>query len=449
MKPVAIRPHSPPPEFGLDWNNASQQSLAFLLGLVPTAGPLLSTLLFIFWPPGDTDVWAEVEDQVKRTIHKELSTLVSAEVTASLQGLHANVSSYAVALRGASDTPLFVSEKWNVANGCFLQQLPMFQLKGYESALLPLFAQFANLHLALLRDGVLCGAQWGWSPAVIGQIQSDLVKAIRDYMNYARDTIDKGLKEAWQTPTDARACQPFKAANAFTREMTLTVTDYMIMWPYFDAGKYPNGVTIINEREIYTDPQGSFSSAGQIALPLNIATQPIQQITVWGWDRIDALQVVYPPNGGPNGITTTPRMGDDKGGANTPPHGGVFQVFNNPVVKVSGASGDILNALELTFADKTSSGRLGGAYPGGDPFAWEFPEEVLTSVYVNGYSGHYGSAECALFGFRFKPESELSDPVRRILYVTAIKDAGSFGPAQPGWDEARTAFWDDLARQQA
>jgi hypothetical protein len=94
-------------------------------------------------------------------------------------------------------------------------------------------------------------------------------------------------------------------------------------------------------------------------------------------------------------------MGDQGGGSNQPPEGGTFNVSNNPVTVAAGLAGDILNAFTLTFEDGTSSGQLGGLFSGGDPFSFSYSGEILSSLHINGISQYYGSADCAVFGFKY------------------------------------------------
>jgi hypothetical protein len=101
------------------------------------------------------------------------------------------------------------------------------------------------------------------------------------------------------------------------------------------------------------------------------------------------------------GRTLTPRMGDANGGSNQAPNGGVFDVSNNPVTVARGRAGDILNAFKFTFQDGTTSYKLGGGADGGDSFAFGYAGEVLSSIHINGTSDSYGSADCAVFGFKF------------------------------------------------
>ncbi|MBI4909472.1 MAG: hypothetical protein HY820_37990 [Acidobacteria bacterium] len=430
---------------GFDWNNAAEQGIAGILGLVPEVGPLLSALVYIFWPQSKEDIWGEIEAQVEALIQKDLSQLVQTEVSASLQGLNNVLNDYLLALKDGTGDPTYISEKWNIANGDFLQQLPTFQMSGYQVLLLPLFAQFSNMHLSLLRDGVLGGAKWGWTPAILKQTQITLTSTIAAYAAYAQTTYQTGLTNVQSsTPGNNQQAQPFRAVNQYVRQMTLTVLDFMNMWQYFDVSKYPNGVSVYLNREIYSDPQGTCDDSGPIVLP-SPPTAPISQISVWAWDRIDAVQLTYPAGGGPGGVTTTARMGDQGGGSNSPPHGGVFQVAANPVVTAGGLSGDIVNAMNFTFANGSSSGQLGGNYPGGGPFSYSYPNEILSSIHINGISNYYGSADCVVYGFKFRQSNQLSADTERLLYVTApVVPSGT--PEHSTVDQAaRNSYWKHLA----
>jgi hypothetical protein len=179
--------------------------------------------------------------------------------------------------------------------------------------------------------------------------------------------------------------------------MTLGVLDFANLWPSFST---TTPTTVYLDREIYSDPVGTCDNSGPIALD-PAPTAPPTQIYVWGWDRIDAVQLVYPPSCGPAGHTITARMGDQNGGSDQSPHGGVFDVSNNPVTVARGRAGDILNSFKFTFQDGTTTYMLGGGAGGGDSFGFGYTGEVLSSIHINGVSTSYGSADCAVFGFKF------------------------------------------------
>jgi hypothetical protein len=122
----------------------------------------------------------------------------------------------------------------------------------------------------------------------------------------------------------------------------------------------------------------------------------ITNLNVWGWDRIDAAQVAY-------GGTWGPRMGDQGGGSNQPPHGWSGPIADDdPITVAAGRSGDIINAMQFSFKSGKETNLLGGNYPGGDPFSFSFGGHQLSSLKIMGVaSSPYNSADCVIFGFRY------------------------------------------------
>lgn len=438
-----------------DWNHAAETSIETALQMVPYVGGLLGALVDIFWPQSEENVWAEIEQDVERLINQKISQLVSEQVQNSLAGLKNNLADYLTAVN--DQDPKTIPDRWITADGDFDQQLPSFQTQGYELLLLPLFAQFANLNLSLLRDGVLNGASWGWNDKTQQSNLAKLQQKITDYTTYAQKIYQQGHDNlAKSTKANYHECEPFRTLNAFQRQMTTGILDFLQLWPYFDPSKYPKPVSIYLDREIYSDPVGTADDSGPINLPTR-PTQPISQITVWAWDRIDAVQLTYPSGGGPGGVTTTPRMGDI-GGSNQPPYGGVFNVSSNPVVVAAGLADDICNAFSFTFKDGTSSGTLGGNDAGGLSFSFSYAGEILSSIHINGVSSFYGSADCAVFGFKYEKTKSASVEALRRLYIASPKGATVQQLAQRcaakpasvdelqeaaaagGWDRQREAF---------
>lgn len=454
--------------YDVDYNNAARVVISTALGQVPEVGFVLSALVNIFWPSSKEDVWAEIKEKVEELIDEKISDLVYQQVQEDLEGLNNNMNEYLWAVKN-SQVKTYISEKYNIVLGDFLQQRPHFQSKGYELLLLPLFAQFGNMHLSLLRDGVLYGADWGWTEEIQQHNLQQLQDTIKSYHSYVQTTYDNGLRDTTiNAPHNKHYTEPFNTVNKFSREMTLTVLDFQYMWPYFNPVKYPDPVKVYLDREIYSEAVGTSDDSGPISLP-KPPTQPISKIEVWGWDRIDACQVTYPQGGGPNGVTQTQRMGDKSGGSSQPPHGGVFDLTKRgPVVEVKARTGDILNAWWFVFSDGSSSNMLGGNYKGGSDHTFSYSDEILSSIRIMGISHSYGSADCAVFGFKFTKESELPESsLLRTVYVASPtpiepkKLAAFFGvhdPEEGGnkiqgwvkdyhWDTMRERHWHSMNEQ--
>lgn len=445
------------------WNNAAENWIAGVLGLVPEVGSVLSGLVYIFWPQSGEDVWAEMEQQVEDLVDKKIDQLVYEDAMEAVAGLQNVLNDYLSAVQTGDTTN--ISTQWIAAREAFSHDMPQFQATGYQFLLLPMFVQVVNMNLALLRDGVLFGSSWGWNEAYTQSIVDDLSSKIKSFSAYANQIYQEGYQQVVaSTPTNYNECQPFRSVNAYVRSMTLGILDFVQLWAYFDTTAYPPPVTIYLDREIYSDPQGTCTDSGAINLP-SPPTQPISQFSVWAWDRIDAVQVTYPASGGPGGVTETARMGDQSGGSNQPPHGGVFNVSTNPVTIAAGLSGSILNAFTFTFKDGTNSGQLGGNYDGGSAFSYSYANELLSSIHINGVSNYYGSADCAVFGFKYDPAATININTLRTLYIASptplsLEQAAARSGAKPigvdeltatataeAWDAQRQTYWAYLNSQ--
>lgn len=384
-----------------NWNYDAEVLMATLLSMVPEVGSILSGLVYIFWPSSGQDVWTQVEQQTAQLIQQQISQQVFQQVVDTLTGLQSVLNDYLLELNtGDLDE---IRDYWTAADVAFDENLPAFQEPGYQLLLLPLFAQVANLELSLLRDGVLFGAEWGWNQKQVETVQTKLTQNISEFQTYAEDWYQQGYNQVvLGTQQNYHKCEPFLSVNGYVRQMTLSVLDFMNLWPYLDPSVYPNTATPYLDREIYSDPVGTCDDSGAINLPTP-PTQPILQMTIWGGDRIDAAQLTYPAGGGPGGVTQTSRMGDQNGGTNQPPYGGVFTLSDTvQVVEVGGFSGDILNAFSFTLSDGTQTGKLGGGNPGGTAFSFSYPGQIMSSLHINGISDAYGTADCAVFGFKYQ-----------------------------------------------
>lgn len=114
-------------------------------------------------------------------------------------------------------------------------------------------------------------------------------------------------------------------------------------------------------------------------------------------------------------MTQTSRMGNKDGGA-----ANVFDLTTlGPVTGVMTQSGTILDAWWFTFSDGSTSIRLGGD-SGSYKNYFSYPDEILSSIKIMGVSNYFKSADCAVFGFKFKQESTIPESaVLRTMYVAS------------------------------
>ena len=375
-------------------DDIAKTTVTTILGEIPYVGALLSALVDIFWNT-NTDPWDEIKDRVDQVVTQKLSDFVYQQVKDQLGslsdavpgGMVGAMTLYLNEVKAYVETPnadpSSVREQWVATRTVFVTTLPFFQSKGYEVPLLGLFTQFANMHLALLRDGVISGKAWGRSEADQQQDILDLQKAITAYASYTYDTLKFGYDNAIAYAKDHDGADPCNAEAAGVRyasTMTLLAQDYAATWPYFDVTLYPNGPRIPLTREIYSGLQGyckgfdllqKYGFNPSNSFYVGYSTPPKKaptQITIWGGEVIEGIQVTYPTGDGLNGITQTVRMGLDSlnGGSTQPPRGGMFNLSpTNPIVLIRLSfdryppdySADILgvSAIQFVYKDGATS----------------------------------------------------------------------------------------------
>lgn len=430
----------------INWNAAAKLAVQTGLEAIPVVGEVLGPLVDIFWPKDKTDVWKQVRDQVEMLINQKIEDTAYNQVAGFL-GSWDSKSDQATGLIGAitlfqqennvfsldqlkyranqsnpAPDPTALIAQFKATNTAFTTFNQDFKqsASGYEVVLLPLFTQFANLHLALLREMVVFGQDWGRSSDQQTLIDLPaLQNAITDYTNYVTSTYKIGAITGLLVKRNDQLNEPFKTANTYIRGMTLLALDYSDTWAYFDPTLYPNGaknsdgtpIAMIT-REIYSDPFGTSNystNKDPITLPSAPPTQLPSNLTVWDGPRITAVQVKYPANGGPNGVDETPRMGDQKLGSAY----AIPILPNNPITKVLVLTGiyrgtyfeDYLpSGLQFQFNDGTSTPLIDSTGGNLGPLVssplFGYDNNALSSVYIHGVNTELGGADCVVFGFK-------------------------------------------------
>ena len=429
----------------IDWNDDAKIVVKTGLEMIPEAGEILGGLVDIFWPSSKEDVWGQVKEQVEAIVDQRIADGVYQQVSEDLKGLNNSTVLYLNEVKNG--TPLDIKTQWIATRNSFAEALPHFQSAGYELPLVGLFGQFAGLYLAILRDGVISGKDWGRSAADQQQDIKDLQKAISVFSDYAANTVITGAGNlAQKTKRNDHLCEPFRTTNTFLRQMTLTVIDFINTWPYYDVTKYPIGTTVVLNRVIYSDPYGTCDDTGNIVTAYPYPTQRPTNLTVWGHDRIDAVQVTYPAGSGPGGITTTNRMGGS-GGDNTVFGGSYNLSRDNPILYAKVTHSNCVNALRFMFNDKTITKKLGGNYAEGGESDWlGYTNECLSSIHINGISNFYGTADCVVFGFQFWQSPSTTLRAIGAIYVKSPKEhsATDFAKVFPNFAIPATLITEEL-----
>lgn len=416
-----------------NWSNTAMNLIASTLGMVPVVGALLSGLVNILWPSDQEDVWDQIKDQVQALVQQDLTQLVENLEAQTLNGLKGSIRDYQDAI--TTNDPSNISQNWTSAKLNFVQQLPQFQTKGYEVALLPYYAQAINLYFALLRDGVSNGRDWGWTDADVAMATKEMNQAIQDAcqwvdttfgQEYGRRTSAFGAAQddyvqfcnAGNNPINYSLGSHYNvtawnAQNDFLTWMTLQVLDFRYMWPSFAGGP----VDVVLGREIYSAACGSSDFAnipvqpwwGQVC-PI----QPISTIEVFAGDRIDGIMLTYPAGGGPNGQAQVVV------GALTGDTHVTFNTAANPLIAVSVSFGDVVGALQCNSSDGTITD-VGRDNPPSKS-TWYLPAptgELISSIFINGIDQFYQSANLIILGYQYQRKTTADLTALRHLYVVS------------------------------
>ena len=371
-------------------------------GIFPGAGTFAGSLLGVMWPscggaaaPDDVLSRADVVKIVNQTNAVNSLNTVRQAITQ----YHAYVNQ--------TPTPSLADIK-DAFVTCFntIQSRETdFQPSGDEAALLPMYALYGHLFLSVAVDAQVNAAAWGFDDnSSYVQAGAEFLKRATPFVNQIAEWSYMGkVGSSAINAVDYHACEPFRTANAERTRLRTDALDLAVQWPYIvdnlSTGKKPDG-GLVAQREVFYGPYGTGDDSGLIMLPLTSATAPPLSMSINSGLRLDAVQATYSPGTGPDGVTTTPKMGDDGGG--------LTEVTSaNTINSATVWSGDIVNGLRFNYSAGGTTSLLGGT--NGTQQEVTPKDSLLSSVYVNGVSSAYGSADTFVVGFVQDPTKVKSD----------------------------------------
>lgn len=381
------------------WNTlAKQVSInvvsSVLNAAVPGAGSFVGLMLVAFWPSCSTTT-AE-SDVLSRAQIVSIDNQTNAQT--ALAGVQSRIATYKnyTAQPGNAD-----SDNRDAFITCFngIQTLDsQFEPEGDEASLLPMFVLYGNLFLSFVSDAIHNQEKWGFSD------NSEYVTAGQAFLVRAIPYVHQIFEYSYQTRVSSTAIdyhdgEPFRTANTERTRLILDALDLVEQWPYYLTPVPPAGAAttlppMVSQREVFYGPYGTGDDSGMITLPMTGAIGFPTSIQVDSGLRLDAVQSTYAANAGPDGVTTTPKMGDGGGGAT--------QVGNaGTITGVDVWSGDIVNGIRFHYSDGSTTALLGGVSGTAQPLG--SAASLLSSVFVNGVSRSYGSADTFVAGFMLDP----------------------------------------------
>ncbi|MGH0945754.1 insecticidal delta-endotoxin Cry8Ea1 family protein, partial [Bacillus mycoides] len=175
-----------------------------LLGLsfpgLSVAGGIIQSIFGLLWPTDTQEVWNTFMKAVEDLIDQKIEENVRNKAIAELQGLYNSLEEYNAKLKIYTDNPteqhaINLRVQVQITDNLFEFAIPSFAIQNYESELLVVYSQGANLHLALLRDMVKFGSEWGFSPEYIELFHTKLKKHTEEYTNHCTKTYNTGLEK--------------------------------------------------------------------------------------------------------------------------------------------------------------------------------------------------------------------------------------------------------------
>ncbi|AKR13106.1 hypothetical protein AC241_31095 (plasmid) [Bacillus thuringiensis] len=239
-------------------------AISKLLGFVPVVGDILSSLADTYWPKiagqeADTRVWAGLIRHTANLIDNRDVDRVIGQATANVMSLYAALGVYNRFLEqwkspvkpyaGLADE---IRAQMSTLHLLFTTKIISdFTIQGYESILLPSYANAASLHLLLLRDISIYGEKLGFDSKTLQAYHNEQVKFTTDYTAHCIKTYNLNL--------NAQKSKGWVAFNQYRRDMTLTVLDLIALFPSYDTHRYPADEKNVKKlsnteltREIYT-----------------------------------------------------------------------------------------------------------------------------------------------------------------------------------------------------
>jgi hypothetical protein len=328
--------------------------------------------------------------------------------------------------------------QWQIVEAFFTQEAgPVFQKEHSEIPLLPLYAQYENLHLSLLQYGVLNGARMGFKQTFIRQIQDKLEDKLAEASDYTTAFFTQAVHAKKHYDDNQKQ---YASKNPEWVHKRVQVLDFRDLWPLQDPVAYPYGdPTFRQTRMIYSDEWGrthdskNFPEFGMDDAtgdltnpPMPNVENPLTRFTAWmkqEWTKsyepngdyrnfLAAIQVDNAPAEGP--ITGDSALTPDQYGAR--PARSSYAVGPGSTIVEVGATWaerdplfypqNLIQVLKLNFNDDSSEVPGGAFYKVSNRTGyWSYPDEVLATAKIIGryeWSKNNYTGNAIVFGFRFE-----------------------------------------------
>lgn len=236
---------------------ASVATIALPVTILAGLAALIASVLPLIWPegPNEDNLFDAVMKDTEMIMNEKISEYVVNDARTRLESLYNILDYYRLSKdlwEKNKDNPLAIAElkeRFSNAHSQFIEAMVYFKRANYEVLLLPAYANAANLHLLLLREGLLLNK-------VIGNFITEEThyKEFKDKReNYADHCVkwyNKGLEDAIQSENNS-----FYEINKYYTYMTLSVLDIIALFWAYDPFEYnkPSKLQTLT-RKVYSNP---------------------------------------------------------------------------------------------------------------------------------------------------------------------------------------------------
>ncbi|ALL11871.1 pesticidal protein [Bacillus thuringiensis] len=221
---------------------------------------LFTEVLRLLWPNKQDELWESFMKEVEKLIEQEITDAVVSKALAELEGLRNALQGYTDALEAWQNNrsdklkQLLVYDRFVSTENLFKFAMPSFRVGGFEVPLLTVYAQAANLHLLLLKNSELFGAEWGMQQYEIDLFYNEQKDYVVEYTDHCVKWYTEGLNRL-KNASGVKG-KVWEEYNRFRREMTIMVLDLLPLFPIYDVRTYPTETVTELTRQIFTDPIG-------------------------------------------------------------------------------------------------------------------------------------------------------------------------------------------------
>ncbi|MEC0038692.1 insecticidal delta-endotoxin Cry8Ea1 family protein [Bacillus cereus] len=422
--------------------------------LAPPPLSLLAGLVDMFQPSTkNDDMWNQMVEYVNQTIDTKIGDYHQFLMSIDLQGFSKSLADHQAlitAYEGTSDSKQKMTLEDQIIasfmdlNSSMNEKISKLQASEkptdarYPVLVLPIFAQAANVHLALLRDTVVSDWAKNMDSVALQVYKDKLQDSIKEYTKYINETYKKGLeqekaKEADYSNKDIymqnsekdipllrknfNEVMKWNRVANYERQMSAAALDFAALLPTYNPDYYPTQPKVVQSRAIFAPIIGV--PGGLKSMDKN-KTYGSMVFDVKNFDQINTeldrvsrefksytgfLRSIYLYLSSTNNICASCTRTYE----NHPKHGSGGTIITidinegNPITSISGTSGFKPNTLSFAYADGTKSKTIGSnpsntrAY---GTFNFAYLGYQLSNMRVFGTSAATGEADAMVFGFR-------------------------------------------------